>query len=217
MTLRHLLSISAIVLIPALAASPSHATSRGIRVDGSMVCNGTAPSAGPTLSLGAGNSANVGVGALPVWSCGDSDGTDFVAGGYSFDTSTSVLYTWTPVGDNPVGQELSSYFGADNTDIVAMLDVFNLTGPDRGDTEVQLDYNVPTGGNCPASSASLSWAGKSYTFSSPCDAPILYFNSSGNEISTPVPEADTLALMGLAGIPLLFFVSRRRKQALRSP
>jgi hypothetical protein len=212
MTVRLLLSVSAVALTAALATSPSHASSRGIRVDETIVC--TAAASLP-LDLGTGNSADVGLGgsALSVWSCGDSNATDFVAGGYSFNTSTSVLYTWTPTSDpSPVGQQLSTYFGADNTDIVAMLDVFNLTGPDLGDTEVQLDYNQPTGTACPASSASLTWAGKTYTFNSPCNAPILYFNKSGNQISSPVPEPDTLMLMGLAALPMLLFWSRRRKR-----
>jgi hypothetical protein len=203
-------------LVTVISAPRSHAAGRGIRVDETMECSSQL-STGPTIALGMGNTADSGVASdLPAWICSDSTGTDPTATPFSFDPTTSLLYTWTPPGDDPTGQSLSGYYGADNNDIVAMAEVFNLTGAYLGDTEVLFNYNADSYPPCPASSGSLTWSGTSYSFNDPCDVQPFFFNSSGNQIPAPsVPEPDTLALMSLTLLPVLFW-ARRRERSSRS-
>jgi PEP-CTERM motif len=214
------LVLTCLVALLAALSAPRSEAARGIRTDGNMNCNGPPASAIPNLKLGTGDTANPGVGALPVWACNDTDPTTPFSG-LPFDSTTSVLYAWTPIGDDPtLDNPLSSYNGSLGGDgIVAMVDVFNLTGTYLNDTEVDFDYDSEAGSCsgsssstcCPASAASLTWAGETYHFSSPCTTPLLFFNSDGKKIPAPVPEPDTLMLMCVAGVPLLLWAWRRKR------
>jgi hypothetical protein len=245
-----------LALVASAVFHASVGAARHINVDDTMVC-GNAPlfstssaSVSNLAGTGNGNTANAGVGEL-VWACPDSQGMDGNASTLSFNPATSVLYTWInlPKPADPTivnGLDLSTVQGQSGltgASIDAMVNVLQLSKNTgalanlNGFYEVIFNYpGLSAGQTCPSSSASLTWAGKTYVFQGPvglCAAtndflfsgngtlegsvdasgnveenhlPPQYWAQSG---ATGVAEPDTLALFCCAGLTC-FIVSRRR-------
>lgn len=249
---------AALALIAVLFASGAFA--KGISVDETIVCPSStllSTSAGP-ISLGGSNTANPGVTGLPAWACIDTLAMDTGAiPFFTFNNTTSVFNTWIALQGQPESyvesNPLSTLQGGLVT-LVSQVGVFQLTGLQSGyggnltsvagDYEVQFNYDNYGSGPCPASHASLSWGGTTWTFTGAggvglCDLSstndflfsstgslLGYLNTSGSLVSsTPppgwvagtvsTPEPGTLPLW-IAGALLLPLVRRRRPVLIAS-
>jgi hypothetical protein len=245
-----ILTLVALGVLTALIAPSGFA--KGIAVDGNIYCPSTSllsSSAGP-ISLGGSNSADPGVTGLPVWACadtlaGDTGAIEF----FTFNSSTSLFNTWIdPSAQSTTvveSQPLSNLSG-----LISQVGVYQLTGLQpgysgnltgvTGDYEVQFNYDNYGGSPCPASHASLSWAGGKWTFTGAggvglCDLSstndflfnssgslLGYLNTSGSLVAglppgwvkgSPIstPEPDTLALGAAAALLMLLARSRSRQ------
>ena len=240
-------------LLAVLFASGSFA--KGIAVDDSIFCPSTSfvsASAGP-INLGGGNSANPGVTGLGLYACSDTLPGDTQPNAFfTFDNGTTRFNTWIdPAAQSQSvveSQPLSNLSG-----LISQVDVYLLTGLQpgysgnltnvTGDYELQFNYDNYGGGPCPASHASLTWGGGTWSFTGAggvglCDlnstndflfsstgSLLGYVNTSGSLVSgTPpgwvagsvsTPEPGTLALWPAAA--LLMLLARRWRPALLTP
>jgi hypothetical protein len=253
MKFRVLRHSAALGLLAALFTSGSLA--KGIAVDETIVCPSPpiAQTAAGQISLGGSNSANSGVTGLPAWACNDTMAMDTGAIPYfTFNNTTSTFNTWVALNGQPPSyvetNPLSTLQGAGLVTLVSQVGVYQLTGLQSGysgnltsvsgDYEVQFNYdNYGGGGPCPASHASLTWGGSTWSFSGAggvglCDLSstndflfsssgslLGYLNASGSLVSASpppgwvhgtvsTPEPGTLALWPAAA--LLMLLARRR-------
>jgi hypothetical protein len=244
---------AALGFLAVLFASGSFA--KGIAVDETLVCPSPpiAQMASGQISLGGANSANSGVTGLPAWACNDTMAMDTGAiPFFTFNNTTSRFNTWVALNGQPASyvetNPLSTLQGAGLVTLVSQVGVYQLTGLQSGysgnltsvsgDYEVQFNYdNYGGGGPCPASHASLTWGGGTWSFTGAggvglCDLSstndflfsstgslLGYLNISGSLVSASpppgwvrgavsTPEPGTLALWPAAA--LLMLLARRR-------